>query len=263
MTHLVTYIYCVLRMPVFGPINTSFLFYPGPAPMSERKRKSAWDQGAPATGSSAPPHPPAAPALPVNYIAEEIRRSTARLGPSLGQKLQEQGVQGEMQMRVGDWVCANCKGFMFKKLSSCRICSTPQERSVGPSIRGAAQSINDISVDGPPWKKNKLPYLPAGLCIKNGMVCSDKPPQFMKQIQIPAEDKGFLIGRKGVVLDGIRRESQAHIKLDCEREDSFATLTIKGKQEEVEKAELMIQAKLAEMNMPGNRHCNVQGLGNL
>eukprot|EP00427_Karlodinium_veneficum_P033651 CAMPEP_0169187696 /NCGR_PEP_ID=MMETSP1016-20121227/3065_1 /TAXON_ID=342587 /ORGANISM="Karlodinium micrum, Strain CCMP2283" /LENGTH=400 /DNA_ID=CAMNT_0009263679 /DNA_START=19 /DNA_END=1217 /DNA_ORIENTATION=- len=221
--------------------------------MTDAKRKSCWDQGGPGSSAGGGGNGPSTD-VGVSSLAEEIMRATQRLGPSLGRRLKEEGVQGEMQMRVGDWVCVRCKCFMFKKLTSCRICSTPLERSVGPNIRGAAQTINDIAIDGPPWKRNKLPFLPPGLCIRNGMVCVDKPEQFVKQIQIPAEDKGFLIGRKGAVLDGIRKDSNAHIKLECAQDDSHATLIIKGKQEEVDRAELLIHSKLAEMNLPGHRH---------
>lgn len=170
------------------------------------------------------------------------------------QNQQSQGGQGDQPMRVGDWICAGCGSFQFKKNPTCRKCGRTQDSSVGPDVKRAAQSVQDITVDGPPWKKAKIPFLPPGLSIKNGMVCVDKPPQFVKVLKIPAEERGGLIGRKGIVIEQIRRDTKAYIKVECEKGDEFAVITIKGKQEEVELAERTIQAKLAELNMPGTKH---------
>lgn len=67
-----------------------------------------------------------------------------------------------------------------------------------------------------------------------------------KQLVIPATHKGHLIGRGGQQISFIRRESHADIKLVDNGKNMDAVVTIKGRIEDVECAETMIEMTLAQ-----------------
>lgn len=97
-----------------------------------------------------------------------------------------------------------------------------------------------------------IPTLAPGCSIVGGVCIRDQPVErSVKEIVIPVKDKGGLIGKGGEQINRIRNESRATVKLIYDEGDVNATIEIRGKLEEVELAEKLVLARLAELREPG------------
>eukprot|EP00927_Polykrikos_kofoidii_P035570 TRINITY_DN30127_c0_g1_i2.p1 TRINITY_DN30127_c0_g1~~TRINITY_DN30127_c0_g1_i2.p1 ORF type:complete len:554 (+),score=127.85 TRINITY_DN30127_c0_g1_i2:116-1663(+) len=90
-----------------------------------------------------------------------------------------------------------------------------------------------------------------GLTLKNGVTVWADAAKMLKELQIPSTQKGALIGRGGEFINLVRRESKAAVKVSHDDGEPITVVELKGRPEEVEKAETMINNRMTEQSQPG------------
>lgn len=100
--------------------------------------------------------------------------------------------------------------------------------------------------------QNPPPILSAGLTLRNGVAVWAEPLRHTKEIQIPASHKGSIIGKQGEYINYLRKESGANVKVNYNDGEAHAIIEIKGKKDEVEACEVIINKKLEEIGTPSS-----------
>jgi len=100
--------------------------------------------------------------------------------------------------------------------------------------------------------QNPPPILSAGLTLRNGVAVWAEPLRHTVEIQIPASQKGSIIGKQGEYINYLRKESGANVKVNYSDGEALAIIEIKGKKDEVEACQEIIKKKLEEIGTPSS-----------
>lgn len=93
-----------------------------------------------------------------------------------------------------------------------------------------------------------VPPLPPGCSIIGGVcVRTEAPEKKLREVPIPAKDKGGFIGKGGEAINRIRLESNASVKLHYDEGKDTATVEIRGTDLEIEKAETLVRQRIMDV----------------